>query len=151
LKFSEHDHKFAKLILSEIYPEIKEEIRGIITALNIPLGRGYKTTPSKVLQKEFERKGWVYEASVGQTELQFDCLKEKVAIEIETTDPGDIINDFLKFQIAALSNQIDVGVLIVYDDSIKGKNIPHVKDVEKRLEAFSVLIQVPIWVIGLKH
>jgi len=72
-------------------------------------------------------------------------------MEIETTDPADLVNDLLKFQIADLWNEIDVGILIVYDDSVRGDNIPHLRDVKKSLDTFSTIIRVPVWAIGLKQ
>lgn len=67
------------------------------------------------------------------------------------TDPADIVNDLLKFQMADLLNEIDLGILILYDDSIRGVNIPYIKHAKKLLNTFSVLIRTAIWVIGLKQ
>ena len=151
IDFSEFDYRFAKLILKECYPEITADVIDIIKSLNIPLGRGHRPTPSTVLQRLFPEKGWNIERPVGGTNLNFDCAKDKVAMEIETTDPADLVNDLLKFQIADLWNEIDVGILVVYDDSVKGDNIPHVRDVKNKLDTFSAIIRVPVWAIGLKQ
>jgi hypothetical protein len=151
MDFSEFDYRFAKLILKECYPEIAADVVDVITSLNIPLGRGHRPTPSKVLQGLFFDKGWNTERQVGETDLHFDCAKDKVAMEIETTDPADVINDLLKFQVADLWNDIDAGVLIVYDDSVRGNNIPHLRDVKKLLATFSTIIYVPVWALGLKQ
>lgn len=151
MDFSEFDYRFAKLILKECYPEIIADVKDTITSLDIPLGRGYRPTPSRALQRLFSDKGWSTERQVGSTDLHFDCAKDKVAMEIETTDPADLVNDLLKFQIADLWNEINVGILIVYDDSVRGDNIPHLRDVKKSLDTFSTIIRVPVWAIGLKQ
>jgi len=151
MKFTEYEHRFAGAILNQYYSDIQKEVTEIVTALKIPLGRGYKPTPSERLRKEFSKRGWICEKQIGQTGLRFDCFKKRVALEIETTDPADVVNDLLKFQIGNLKDEVDVGILIVYDESVKGANLPYVKHAKKLLDTYSPLIHVPIWIIGLRR
>jgi hypothetical protein len=43
-----------------------------------------------------------------------------------------------------------VAVEIVYDDSVKGNNLPRLSKVRRDLEVYRRIIPCPIWVIGLK-
>lgn len=72
-------------------------------------------------------------------------MKGKVAIEIQLSDPADCYNDFLKFLLAYNLEAIEVGVEIVYDDSVRGHNLPRLSKVQR-----DRVIPCPIWAIGLK-
>ncbi|MFN4180842.1 MAG: BglII/BstYI family type II restriction endonuclease [Armatimonadota bacterium] len=151
-KYSEYDFKFAKTILRENFPNLLREIEETIAELNSPLGRGVRPTPSQVLEQNFERKGWQRQQPVtpNHPHLRFDLKKHKVAVEIQLSDPADCYNDFLKFLLAYNLEVIDVAVEIVYDDSVRGKNLPHLSKVRRDLEVYRRIIPCPIWVIGLK-
>ncbi|MBI4362448.1 MAG: hypothetical protein HY558_04660 [Euryarchaeota archaeon] len=151
MPYTEHSHRFAVTILAHHYPEAKKEIEAVVVDPHTPLGRGHQPTPSKVLQARFRSLGWRTEKTVGESSLRFDALKGRVAIEIELTDPADVLNTLLKFQIANSGNQIDVGLLVVYDDSIRGTNIPKIGKAKSDLRLFSNLVFCPVWVIGLKE
>ncbi len=151
-KYSEYDFKFAKTILRQHFPQLLVEIDDAIAQLNVPLGRGIRPTPSQVLEQIFVSKGWQRQQPVtpNHAHLRFDLKKERVAVEIQLTDPADCYNDFLKFLLAYNLEVIDVAVEIVYDDSVRGKNLPHLSKVKRDLEVYRRIIPCPIWVIGLK-
>jgi hypothetical protein len=46
---------------------------------------------------------------------------------------------------------IAVGVEIVYDDMVQGKNIPRLSKVQRDLEVYRSVLVCPVWVVGLKE
>ncbi len=153
--YSDYDFKFAKTILRQHYPQLMEEIETAVSELqarSIPLGRGVRPTPARVLEDLLVQKGWQRQQLVtpNHPHLRFDLKKEKVAIEIQLSDPADCYNDFLKFLLAYNLEVIDVAVEIVYDDCVRGSNLPHLSRVQRNLEVYRRIIPCPIWVIGLK-
>lgn len=150
MNYSEFDYRFAKTILQAHHPAPFHDIQAILETTPMKLGRGHRPTPSQILQRELESRGWAIEETVASTEFRFDAFKDRVAVEIETTDPADVINEYLKFQKADSRGQLDVGVLIVYDDSIKGDNLPTLNAARKGLLSFSNFISTPLWIIGLR-
>jgi len=149
---SEYDFKFAKTILERHYPDRLREIEEAIAELKSPLGRNISPTPAKVLEQLLVSKGWESQRAVSSTltRLKFDLLRDKVAVEIQLADPSDCYNDYLKFLLAYNLELIDVGVEVVYDDTIRGDNIPRISKVTRDLELYRRVIPCPIWVIGLK-
>lgn len=83
--------------------------------------------------------------------LRFDLFKNNIAVEIQLSDPADCYNDYLKFLLAYNVERIEVGIEIVYDDSIIGKNLPKLSKVKNDLNIFRRIQSCPIWVIGLKN
>ncbi|MCS7065857.1 MAG: hypothetical protein NZL85_06215 [Fimbriimonadales bacterium] len=152
MSYSEYDFKFAKTILNMHFPQHLQEIIDAIAALNTPLGRGVRPTPAQQLRQLLEQKGWQPEQPVtpNHSHLRFDLKKDKVAVEIQLSDPADCYNDFLKFLLAYNLEVIDVAVEIVYDDSIRGRNLPHLSKVQRDLEVYRRVLPCPVWVIGLK-
>lgn len=150
MKYSKFDYRFAKTILGAHHMGALTDIESILEETQMPLGRGHRPTPSQVLQEKLKGRGWQTEKKVGKTELRFDGFKDRVAVEIETTDPSDVINECLKFRKADLMGELDVGILIVYDDSIKGDNIPTITATKNSLITYSELVPTPIWIIGLR-
>ena len=131
--------------------EIEEAIHSL-QAQGIPLGRGVRPTPAQVLEDLLVQRGWQRQQPVTpkHPHLRFDLKKEKVAVEIQLSDPADCYNDFLKFLLAYNLEAIEVAVEIVYDDCVRGSNLPHLSKVRRDLEVYRRIIPCPIWVIGLK-
>jgi len=150
MDYSEYDFKYATLILHDL--EMKREIQEVLRRANFQLGRNVSPSPTASLKEIFVQRGWETEYQVTQDSpyLRFDLFKNKVAIEIETTDPADCYNDYLKFLLGYNTGRIEVGVEIVYDDDIRGANLPKISKVQKDLAIFRRVIPCPIWIIGLK-
>jgi len=153
MRYSEYDFKFAKTILQRHFPEQFEDIQEAIAQLNTQLGRGVRPTPAEALTELLVQRGWEREqyATPYHTHLRFDLKKDKVAIEIQLSDPADCYNDFLKFLLSYNLEVIEVGVEIVYDDSVRGKNLPHLSKVQRDLEVYRRVLPCPVWLIGLKE
>ncbi|MGQ9706375.1 MAG: BglII/BstYI family type II restriction endonuclease [bacterium] len=150
MEFIDYDFKFSKTILHDL--EMSKEIEHIIKTTNLKLGRKIRPTPSKILQKAFLDSGWKKEKIVIEGQfLRFDLYKNKIAIEIELTDPSDCYNAYLKFLLGYNHGIMEVGVIIVYDNSIEGDNLPKLCKVINDLEIYRRVIPCPIWVIGLKQ
>lgn len=151
MDYSEYEFKFAKAILHEI--EMLRDIDSILREANIKLGRNVSPSPSRALTKLFEINNWVREYSVTDrsSRLRFDLFKNNVAIEIQLTDPSDCYNDYLKFLLAYNHERIEVGVEIVYDNTVRGSSLPYINRVINDLEIYRRVIPCPIWVIGLKE
>lgn len=150
--YSEYEFKFAKTILERHYPQRLVEIETAIAELDSPLGRNITPTPAKLLERSLADQGWESQAIVSSaaSRLRFDLLRDKIAVEIQLADPSDCYNDYLKFLLAYNLELIDIGVEVVYDDSIRGNNIPRVSKVRRDLELYRRVIPCPIWVIGLR-
>ncbi len=151
--YSDYDFKFAKTILREHHAACFQELEETIAALNTPLGRNVTPTPAKLLEEALRVRVWRSQAAVTPRSgrLRFDLLKGKVAVEIQLADPSDCYNDYLKFLLAYNLELIDVAVEVVYDDSVRGSNIPRLSKVVRDLELYRRILACPIWVIGLKQ
>lgn len=153
MTYSEYDFKFAKTILKEHHPVCYADFEEVLTELRSPLGRNISPTPARLLEEALSGKSWQSQATVTPRSgrLRFDLIKDKVAAEIQLADPSDCYNDYLKFLLAYNLELIDVAIEIVYDDSIRGSNIPRLSKVVRDLQLYRRIIPCPIWVIGLKQ
>jgi histone acetyltransferase (RNA polymerase elongator complex component) len=151
MNWTEYDFKHATLILDDM--NIKGEIERVLRSVTTPLGRHIRPTPSKVITDAFLQHGWEpeYQVSERSGNLRFDLYKNGVAIEIQLTDPADCYNDYLKFLLAYNLERIEIGVEIVYDESVKGNNLPKLQRAANDLNIFRRVISCPTWVIGLKE
>lgn len=153
MSYSEYPFKFAKTILQQHFPEQYEDILLAIGALHTPLGRGVRPTPADALAELLHQRGWQREQPVtpSHNHLRFDLVKGAVAIEIQLSDPADCYNDFLKFLLAHNLGLIAVGVEIVYDDTVGGRNLPRLSKVQRDLEVYRSVLACPVWVVGLRE
>jgi hypothetical protein len=151
--YSDYDFKFAKTILEQHFADHLREIEDAVHELSSPLGRNVTPTAAKVLEQLLVERNWQSQQAVTTQEsrLKFDLLKGKVAVEIQTADPSDCFNDYLKFLLAYNLELIEVGVEIVYHDSVKGNNIPRLSKVRRDLELYRRVLPCPIWVVGLRQ
>jgi len=152
MNWTEFDFKHATLILHDLL-KMKNEIEAILQSVDTRLGRNIRPTPSRVLTDAFIKQGWQteYQVSERSGNLRFDLYKNAVAIEIQLTDPADCYNDYLKFLLAYNLERIEVGVEIVYDESVQGNNLPKIQRATNDSNIFRRVISCPIWVIGLKE
>jgi len=174
MHFSEFDFNCARGILETYHPEVLKEVKEVIAQLAIPLGRGHRPTPSKRILDAFKRRGWERETKIEN--LRFDLFRPAerdaaevpltdpqdagrptrraargVAAEVQLTDPQDCYNDLLKFLVARDADLIDLGIEVVYDDSVRGNNLPRLSTLRDVLERFRATLHCPVWVIGLRE
>ncbi len=152
MSYSEYEFKFAKTILQRHFSEQYEDILLALGALRTPLGRGVRPTPAVALAEQLTARGWEREQPVSpeHTHLRFDLVKGEVAVEIQLSDPADCSNDFLKFLLAHNLGRIALGVEIVYDDGVRGRNLPRLSKVRRDLETYCSVLACPVWVVGLR-
>lgn len=124
MNYSDYEFKYAKLILHDL--EMRKEIEDILKTTNAKLGRNIRPAPSQVSRQAFINRGWQPEYQVTEKSpyLRFNFYKNRVALEIQLTDPSDCYNDYLKFLLGYNAERIEVGVEIVYDNSVIGRNLP---------------------------
>jgi hypothetical protein len=118
------------------------------------LGRNVRPTPSRVIQAELKKRGWKTEEPIYTTKKTKESLdayhSSKIGVEVEMTDPNDLLRVLIKMQLAYIYDQIDAGVIITYDDSVKGDNLPHAKTAIKWYEDLKMFVNFPLFIIGLK-
>jgi hypothetical protein len=134
VRIDEFSFKSGKEILAsrpEFYASI---LAALVNAQEAHL-RKPKTSKAKYLRREFSAEGWSKGPSL---EPRFSFLKERIAIQILFSD-----RDLVRFLSAFISDQIDVGVLI-----LDSKN--KLNRVKADLAWSRGAVAVPIWVIALK-
>jgi hypothetical protein len=94
-------------------------------------------------------RGNLKEGVIGHT--RFCELWLRDWYEIHPPDPADCYNDFLKFLLAHNLGLIAVGVEIVYDDTVQGRNLPRLSKVQRDLEVYRSVLACPVWVVGLRE
>ncbi len=152
--YSQFDFKHGRTILEQHFPEISEEIRALLGSFNHELGRRVIPTASSVLQSVFEQFSWTKEHQVtpDAPHLKYDLAKGKVVVEIQLNDASDCYNDYLKFLLGYNLGRVEVGVEIVYDDTMMGErfnNVPKIGKVQSDLTIYRRVLPCPMWVIGL--
>ena len=97
----------------------------------------------------FLEKGWKSEESASRKSMmRHDLMKERVAIEIETSHIVHTYKDYLKFLSSFNEGKIDIGILVVYTRNfIKKHKLPHarpsLRKVKKDLQFFRLIIPIP--------
>ena len=134
MRIDEFSFKSGKEILASRPALYSSILAALVNAQEARL-RKPKTSKAKYLHREFSAEGWGKGPSL---EPHFSFLKERIAIRIQFSD-----RDLMRFLSAFVSDQIDVGVLIV--DS---KN--ELNRIKADLAWLRGTIVVPIWVIALK-
>jgi restriction endonuclease BglII len=134
VRIDEFSFKSGKEILASRPALYASILAALVNAQEARL-RKPKTSKAKYLHREFPAEGWGKGPS---SEPRFSFLKERIAIQILFSD-----RDLTRFLSAFVSDQIDVGVLIV--DS---KN--ELNRIKADLAWLRGTITVPLWVIALK-
>lgn len=134
MRIDEFSFRFGKKILASRPALFASVLAALINAQEAHL-RKPKVSKAKYLRREFSAEGW---SKRQLSEPRFSFLKERIAIQILFSD-----RDLLRFLSAFVSDQIDVGVLIV--DSKTELN-----RIKADLAWLRSTITVPIWVIALK-
>ena len=158
LTFQTYSFRFAEAILSFKFPDVVDEIRHVISdhiKYLDPYGKG-KDRPHEAIKRAFkDNAGWSTEESISEKiRKKHDLFKNRIAIEIETTNISGTYRDYLKFLTSFNAGKIEVGILIVFSDEFVKKHYPKGRDlifrrVKKDLELFRLIIPIPILVIAL--
>jgi hypothetical protein len=157
MRFQTYNFRFAEEILYS-QSDLKKEIKAVLDPLVIDPNAKGDNMPHRVIKAAFMEKGWSDEELLStQSKMRFDLYKNRIAIEIETSNIVHCYKDYLKFLVGFNMQKIDVGVEIVYANDYIKKHNPkkHAKPTLERVRydlehLFRPIITVPIFVIGLE-
>ena len=163
MKFKGHRH--GKELMKILHPEIFEEIITILKNLE-PYSHGSEKgkTIKDYIQNEFTRFGWKKE---GKSDFNtdksdfIDLCKWKVAIEMEYSRFEMFFRDFFRFMLLYESKEIDIAIIITYDEMAYerwGENVKSYKGARASLQKlidflngdYGRIVRVPIWCIGIE-
>lgn len=121
MKFYEYSHRHGKELLNLTHPDEYEEILKTISSLpSFPHGMEKNKTPKEYIAQAFEDLGWEKETEIplGTGKSDYcDLSKNGVFIEQEYSRFEMFFRDFFRFLLLHDERQLDVGILITYDDS----------------------------------
>lgn len=159
MRYQTYDFRHAESILNGNQRR-KREILAILESLDFPAVSPYcrrdPLGPHRMIQRAFQRHHWAVEVPVcprSARRQRFDIYKDRIAIKIELSNRERLYRDYFRFVRAEKEGRIDVGVIIVPNESADPRNgrngVPHLGDVVEDLTSLRSSIPVPIWVIAL--
>ena len=136
----------------------KTEVEDIVDACTRSLNAFSRPALNAAFGAAFLQQGWRRQPVVGQR-LRLDFLKDRVGVEVAFTHASFMGGDFLKFEIAANANLIDVAVYIATTRALQrlvtqqvghcwGRSASYDRAVEL-LPSIQSAIHIPIFVIGI--
>jgi hypothetical protein len=142
---------------------LRREIDRVLGELSLP-SNGH-TNPSdttsahRQIQAAFLKRGWQAEVLVSARTRRrhfFDLYKERVAVEIEISSRDRLFRDYLRFLLAELDGRIDLGILILFDETLRShhpaglrQHVPRLEDVVDDLRSLRSIVGVPIWAVAI--
>jgi hypothetical protein len=165
MKYKEYSHRHGKELLQVLHPDILAEVQTILDDLEaFPHGAQKQHTPKEYLTKAFCEKGWQKEgrADFNTDKKDYvDLVKWKVATEMEFSRFEMFFRDFFRFMLLYENKQIDVGIIITFDEMAylrwngEAKSYESVRASLPKLIDFlkgdySSIVHVPIWCIGIE-
>lgn len=164
VRLKKYSYRFAEQVFNGKI-QIKNELEDIIYSATKNLSILSRPEFNKILNAEFERRGWETQPPVFDKEddayAKFDFLKDRIGVEVQFGHSSFIGIDLLKFQVASFSNldTIDFGVYITttaaFQKELKSKyglkwdGSLTFEKVVRYLPYIRSAIQVPIYVIGI--
>ena len=164
MKFYDYSHRHGKEILQlQHLEELQEIIEVLINLKPFPHGEIKGYTPKNVIAQAFD-DSWELEKEIPlgtEKSDKCDIVKNKVYIEQEYSKFETMFRDFFRFLLLYDRGDLDVGVLICYDDSAFnrwGENVVSYKSNRATLQRardfltgnYRTVVRVPIWVIGIE-
>ena len=165
MNYSEYSYRHGKEILSLTHPQELIEIESILHSLKpFDHGRVKNKTPKQVIAEAFRSKKWATEIEIplGTGKSDYcDIGKNSIFIEQEFSRFEMFFRDFFRFLLLYDERQLDVGIIITYDDSAFqrwGKGVKHYSSARASLGKlvdflegkYSAVVKVPIWCIGIE-
>jgi len=148
-----------------LHPTEYNEINSILEKLRpFPHGKEKNTTPVQHISKPFKEHGWELEKTIPLSENKqdyCDIYKNKIFIEQEYSKFETLFRDFFRFILLHDKGDLDVGVIICYDDTAFnrwGPAVPSYKSSRATLQRtqdfltgnYGTVVRVPVWVIGIE-
>ena len=165
MKINEYSHRHGKEILSLTHLSEYQEILSILEDMPpYPHGSRKNATPKEAITEEFKKAGWMEEVEIplGTGKSDYcDLGKNRVFIEQEYSRFEMFFRDFFRFLLLYDERQLDVGVIITYDDKAFDRWGSGVKSysaarasLSKLIDflqgKYSAVVEVPIWCIGVE-
>ena len=165
MRFNEYSHRHGKEILALTH---KNELNEIVSTLaDLPkFPHGYKknVTAKEYIASAFTKKGWIseFEIALGTGKADYcDLFKNRIAIEQEYSRFEMFFRDFFRFLLLYDQREIDVGVIITYDERAFQNWGPAVSSYRAARASLSRLIdflkgkyatvvRLPLWCIGIE-
>ena len=130
-----HEWRNAGAILKEVYPEAWADVIEVLRGFRLLRGDiltpgGGKSPVASKLDRGFYSRGWVErrfetritvdEASYDSPTHQVDCLKDNVALEVEWSNKDTFFDrDLNNFRLLFELRAIDVGIIITRSDELQ--------------------------------
>lgn len=120
MQFTEYSHRHGKELLTLTHPKEYNEILDLLGKMHsFTHGAQKNSTPKELLASEFTKLGWKTEVEIplGTGKSDYcDLSKNKVFIEMEYSRFEMFFRDFFRFLLLYDERQLDVGIIITYDD-----------------------------------
>ena len=165
MKYNEYSHRHGKELLQIMHPIILSEIQTILCDTPpFPHGATKGQTVKKHITDAFVACGWEAEGKADFSTDKSDALdlcKWKIAIEMEFSRFEMFFRDFFRFMLLYERREIDVGVIITFDEMAYQRWQGEVKSYRaaraslQRLNDFlrgdySSIVRIPLWCIGIE-
>ena len=131
-----------KGLLGEITDILEEMKRSQLHARATPSGHA-------LIKSLFQNTGWEIEKYIlPEKKWRWDCYKDKVAISIEFTGgTAHIHRDLLRTLLLSHRDEID-GLVFITETDV---NTPVYKNVKDEIKIFAPIINLPVYLIGLRN
>ena len=165
MRFFDYSHRHGKELVQMLHPTEYEEITSILRGLEpFPHETVKNSTPVTHINEPFEERGWELEKIIPLSENKSDycdMYKNKIFIEQEYSKFETLFRDFFRFILLHDRVELDVGVIICYDESAFirwGSAVPSYKSSRATLQRtrdfltgdYGSVVRVPVWVIGIE-
>ena len=165
MRFFNYSHRHGKELVHMLHPTEYNEITSILTNLEpFPHGAEKNTTPVLRISESFKDHEWKLEKEIPLSENKIDkcdMYKNKIFIEQEYSKFETLFRDFFRFILLHDRGELDVGVIICYDESAFdrwGSAVPSYKSSRATLQRtkdfltgdYGSVVRVPVWVIGIE-
>ena len=124
MKFEEYSHRDGKELMFIKHEKELKEILEILTNLpRFPHGQTKNKTVKDYIASAFVKQNWNREVEIplGTGKVDYcDLLKNRVALEQEYSRFEMFFRDFFRFMLLYDQREIDVGVVITYDEKAFG-------------------------------
>ena len=121
MRFFYYSHRHGKELVQMLHPKEYNEITSILTNLeSFPHGAVKISTPVMHISEPFKDHGWELEKTIPLSENKqdyCDMYKSKIFIEQEYSKFETLFRDFFRFILLHDRGELDVGVIICYDES----------------------------------
>ena len=163
MRYSEYSHRHGGELIQLLSPDLHQEVLQILTSLD-PFQHGLTKgkTVKEYISSAFVKRGWEVERKVdfsAEKKDFVDLYKGKIAIEMEWSRFEMFFRDFFRFMLLYERKQIEVGIILTYDDmayqrwrgeakAYKSARASLQKLVDFLKGDYASVVRVPMWCIG---